>query len=109
MSFLDRVEELRSAIVATLIWMSPLFVAAVALVIVFAVGCECDWVAAPIVTAKAQFGSILRTDHNVRETLSIVDRAYILHEGQVLMDGKPDDIVNDPNVRRVYLGERFSL
>jgi lipopolysaccharide export system ATP-binding protein len=52
---------------------------------------------------------VLITDHNVRETLGIVDRAYILHEGQVLMDGQPDDIVNDPNVRRVYLGERFSL
>jgi lipopolysaccharide export system ATP-binding protein len=52
---------------------------------------------------------VLITDHNVRETLGIVDRAYILHEGQVLMDGQPGDIVNDPNVRRVYLGERFSL
>ncbi len=39
----------------------------------------------------------------------IVDRAYILHEGQVLMEGRPGDIVNDPDVRRVYLGERFSL
>jgi lipopolysaccharide export system ATP-binding protein len=52
---------------------------------------------------------VLITDHNVRETLGIVDRAYILHEGQVLMDGVPGEIVNDPNVRRVYLGERFSL
>jgi lipopolysaccharide export system ATP-binding protein len=52
---------------------------------------------------------VLITDHNVRETLEIVDRAYILHQGQVLMEGAPDEIVNDVNVRRVYLGERFSL
>src|ERR1700720_3948467 len=48
-------------------------------------------------------------DHNVRETLGIVDRAYILHEGQVLMEGKPAEIVADTDVRRVYLGDRFSL
>ena len=52
---------------------------------------------------------VLITDHNVRDTLKIVDRAYILHEGQVLMEGAPDDIVADADVRRVYLGERFSL
>lgn len=52
---------------------------------------------------------VLITDHNVRETLEIVDRAYILHEGQVLMEGGPTEIVNDADVRRVYLGERFSL
>jgi len=52
---------------------------------------------------------VLITDHNVRETLEIVDRAYILHEGQVLMEGGPAEIVNDADVRRVYLGERFSL
>src|SRR5882672_3630235 len=52
---------------------------------------------------------VLITDHNVRETLEIVDRAYILHEGQVLMEGAPDEIVADADVRRVYLGERFSL
>jgi lipopolysaccharide export system ATP-binding protein len=52
---------------------------------------------------------VLITDHNVRETLDIVDRAYIMHEGSVLMDGEPDEIVADANVRRVYLGERFSL
>ena len=51
---------------------------------------------------------VLITDHNVRETLAIIDRAYILHEGQVLMEGAPDDIVNDADVRRVYLGDRFS-
>jgi lipopolysaccharide export system ATP-binding protein len=45
----------------------------------------------------------------VRETLEIVDRAYILHEGRVLMEGRPGEIVADEDVRRVYLGERFSL
>ncbi|MBM3482413.1 MAG: LPS export ABC transporter ATP-binding protein [Alphaproteobacteria bacterium] len=52
---------------------------------------------------------VLITDHNVRETLDIVDRAYILHEGAVLMEGAPGDIVADEEVRRVYLGERFRL
>ena len=52
---------------------------------------------------------VLITDHNVRETLDIVDRAYILHEGAVLMEGAPDDIVAHEEVRRVYLGERFRL
>jgi lipopolysaccharide export system ATP-binding protein len=52
---------------------------------------------------------VLITDHNVREALEIIDRAYIIHEGQVLMEGAPEDIVGDKDVRRVYLGERFSL
>jgi lipopolysaccharide export system ATP-binding protein len=52
---------------------------------------------------------VLITDHNVRETLEIVDRAYILHEGSVLREGSPAEIVRDVDVRRVYLGERFSL
>lgn len=52
---------------------------------------------------------VLITDHNVRETLAIVDRAYIIHDGGVLMEGKPKDIVSNDEVRRVYLGERFSL
>jgi len=52
---------------------------------------------------------VLITDHNVRETLDIVDRAYILHEGEVLREGRPSEIVLDEAVRRVYLGERFSL
>lgn len=51
---------------------------------------------------------VLITDHNVRETLDIIDRAYILHDGKVLMEGSPTEIVADENVRRVYLGERFS-
>ena len=52
---------------------------------------------------------VLITDHNVRETLEIVDRAYILHEGQMLMEGTPEEIVQHSEVRRVYLGDRFSL
>jgi len=52
---------------------------------------------------------VLITDHNVRETLEIVDRAYILHEGRVLMEGPPAEIVADADVRRVYLGEKFSM
>ncbi|HEX3487595.1 MAG TPA: LPS export ABC transporter ATP-binding protein [Micropepsaceae bacterium] len=52
---------------------------------------------------------VIITDHNVREALEIIDRAYIIHEGQVLMEGAPEDIVGDKDVRRVYLGERFSL
>jgi lipopolysaccharide export system ATP-binding protein len=52
---------------------------------------------------------VLITDHNVRDTLDIVDRAYVLNEGGVLSEGTPAQIVNDPAVRRVYLGERFSL
>ncbi len=52
---------------------------------------------------------VLITDHNVRETLDIIDRAYILHEGTVLFEGTPSEIVAHEGVRRVYLGERFSL
>ena len=52
---------------------------------------------------------VLITDHNVRETLEIIDRAYILHDGQVLMEGKPEEVVANAEVRRVYLGEKFSL
>ena len=52
---------------------------------------------------------VLITDHNVRETLGICDRAYIINEGSVLASGKPDEIVYNENVRRVYLGENFRL
>jgi len=52
---------------------------------------------------------VLITDHNVRETLEIVDRAYILHDGQVLMSGTPDEVVRNENVRRVYLGDNFRI
>jgi len=52
---------------------------------------------------------VLITDHNVRETLDLIDRAYILHDGAVLMEGRPAEIVAHEGVRRVYLGERFSM
>jgi lipopolysaccharide export system ATP-binding protein len=52
---------------------------------------------------------VLITDHNVRETLGIIDRAYIMHDGQMLMEGRPDEVVAHKDVRRFYLGERFSL
>ena len=52
---------------------------------------------------------VLITDHNVRETLQITDRAYIMHDGQVMMEGRPQEVVAHEGVRRVYLGERFSL
>lgn len=52
---------------------------------------------------------VLITDHNVRETLDIIDRAYIIHDGSILMEGTPEDIVGNEDVRRVYLGERFTL
>ena len=52
---------------------------------------------------------VLITDHNVRETLDIIDRAYIIHEGEVLLEGAPGDIVGDKDVRRVYLGDRFQM
>ena len=52
---------------------------------------------------------VLITDHNVRETLEIVDRAYILHDGHVLMSGTADEVVRDDNVRRVYLGQSFRI
>jgi lipopolysaccharide export system ATP-binding protein len=52
---------------------------------------------------------VLVTDHSVRETLSLVDRAYLIHDGQVMIQGKPETIINDPEARRVYLGESFSV
>jgi lipopolysaccharide export system ATP-binding protein len=52
---------------------------------------------------------VLVTDHNVRETLELIDRAYIIHEGVVLTEGTPHEIVRNPDVRRHYLGEEFSL
>ena len=57
---------------------------------------------------KSRGIGILITDHNVRETLDIIDRASIIHAGQVLFEGTPDQIVDDPEVRRVYLGDRFT-
>ena len=52
---------------------------------------------------------VLITDHNVRETLDVIDRAYIIHDGMMLMEGAPGDIVGNEDVRRVYLGDRFNL
>src|SRR5580704_16937292 len=52
---------------------------------------------------------ILVTDHNVRETLTVTDRAYIINEGKIFRSGRPDDLAADPEVRRVYLGEGFQL
>ena len=58
---------------------------------------------------KARGIGVLITDHNVRETLGICDRAYIINEGAVLASGRPDEIVGNDNVRRVYLGESFRM
>jgi lipopolysaccharide export system ATP-binding protein len=52
---------------------------------------------------------VLITDHNVRETLEIIDRAYIIHDGEVMTEGTPREVVSNMDVRRVYLGEKFSL
>ena len=63
-----------------------------------------------IVSALKDRGiGVLITDHNVRETLKIVDRAYILNEGRLLKSGTPDEVIQDENVRRVYLGEDFQF
>lgn len=58
---------------------------------------------------KSRGIGVLITDHNVRETLDVIDRAYIIHNGMMLMEGSPSDIVDNEDVRRVYLGDRFSL
>jgi lipopolysaccharide export system ATP-binding protein len=61
-----------------------------------------------IIRLRAEHGiAILLTDHNVRETLSVTDRSYIIHEGQVIGEGTPRDLINDPKVRRIYLGSTF--
>jgi lipopolysaccharide export system ATP-binding protein len=52
---------------------------------------------------------VLITDHNVRDALEMIDRAYVMHEGQIQKEGTPAEIIADPNVRRFYLGENFSL
>ena len=62
-----------------------------------------------ILYLKRQGIGILITDHNVRETLGITDRAYIMAEGKILRSGAPNELVEDADVRRLYLGERFSL
>jgi len=63
-----------------------------------------------IVSGLRELGlGILITDHNVRETLSIVDRAYLIFEGRVLKEGTKDFLINDPEARRIYLGENFTM
>jgi lipopolysaccharide export system ATP-binding protein len=62
-----------------------------------------------ILYLKNQGIGILITDHNVRETLGITDRAYIMSDGKILRSGDPSELVSDPDVRRLYLGERFTL
>jgi lipopolysaccharide export system ATP-binding protein len=62
-----------------------------------------------IIHLKRRGIGVLITDHNVRDTLDIVDRAYILHGGQVLMEGTPDAIIGNKDVRRVYLGDKFKI
>ena len=62
-----------------------------------------------VISLKERNIGVLITDHNVRETLSMVDRAYILHQGKVLTSGTPDEIVANDNVRKVYLGDDFKL
>ena len=52
---------------------------------------------------------VLITDHNVKETLELIDRAYIIHQGKVLMTGRPDEIIADADVRKVYLGDKFNV
>ncbi len=58
---------------------------------------------------KSRGIGVLITDHNVRETLELIDRAYIIYEGQVLIEGTPDEIISNEEVRRVYLGDQFSM
>lgn len=58
---------------------------------------------------KSRNIGVLITDHNVRDTLKIVDRAYILHDGRVIISGVPEDVINNDNVRRVYLGKDFNI
>ena len=62
-----------------------------------------------VLELKGRSIGVLITDHNVRDTLKIVDRAYILHDGRVIVSGLPEDVVNNDNVRRVYLGNDFNI
>ncbi|MBJ57049.1 MAG: LPS export ABC transporter ATP-binding protein [Rickettsiales bacterium] len=62
-----------------------------------------------IMQVKERNVGVLVTDHNVRDTLDIVDRAYIIHNGIILKDGKPKDIIQDKNVKQVYLGNKFKF
>jgi len=58
---------------------------------------------------KASGIGVLVTDHNVRETLSVTDRAYIINDGRIFRAGTPDQLGSDPEVKKVYLGESFSM
>ncbi|MFA5880241.1 MAG: lipopolysaccharide ABC transporter ATP-binding protein, partial [Candidatus Margulisiibacteriota bacterium] len=58
---------------------------------------------------RAKNLGVIITDHNVRETLSITDRAYIIHEGKLLLAGNSNDIANDPVAKKFYLGDQFTL
>jgi lipopolysaccharide export system ATP-binding protein len=62
-----------------------------------------------ISSLRASGIGVLITDHNVRETLSVTDRAYIIDDGRIFRQGQPEQLAGDPEVRRVYLGESFSL
>ena len=62
-----------------------------------------------ISSLRASGIGVLITDHNVRETLSVTDRAYIIDDGRIFRQGQPEQLASDPEVRRVYLGESFSL
>jgi lipopolysaccharide export system ATP-binding protein len=62
-----------------------------------------------IARLKSKGLGILLTDHNVRETLSITDRAYIMAEGKILISGTSNELINDPRARESYLGEKFSM
>ena len=62
-----------------------------------------------IIELKQRGLGILITDHNVRETLSVVDRAYIIHQGKVMREGTSDFLIKDELTRQLYLGERFSM
>ncbi len=62
-----------------------------------------------IASLKARNIGVLITDHNVRETLGIVDRAYIMNEGELLVSGSPDEIINDDRARKFYLGDQFRM
>ena len=68
-----------------------------------------DWLEDEILHLKRSGIGILVTDHNVRETLAVTDRAYIINDGRIFRSGTPDQLGNDPEVRRVYLGENFNL
>lgn len=68
-----------------------------------------DDIQALIISLKERGIGVLISDHNVRETLQICDRAYLMHEGQIIVQGAPVDIVNDPKAKRVYLGESFCM